>query len=278
MIKQFMSKTCAFDAEWVPCAETGRRLLGLPASIPEAEVVEAMWAHYRKEGDWPDVQPFLKLVVSKVVSIAAVFRTVEKGQITLELLSAGLHGPVTEAVLIRRFLERVAADGRQLWGFNSRSSDVPILVQRAIALGISLPKFANLGNRNQDYFYRYGDRHMDLLDVVQGFGKSARPSLHELAAACAIPGKLGTAGGDVAQLYLAGDVQAIVDYNEFDALTTHLLMLRVAHTAGHLDQTGYEAEQKAVRRLLADETAKGKSHLALFAEAWTGGGSESSQE
>jgi len=268
MFKTLMDKTCAFDDEWVPCAETGRRLFNLDAGLSEAEVFEAMWANYRREGEAADTQPFLKLVLSKVVSIAAVFRAVEKGHIALELLSVGLHGPMTEGAMIRRFLERVAEDGRQLWGFSSRSADVPILVQRAIVLGVPLPKFANLRNRNQDYFFRFGDSHMDLLDVVQGFGGSAKPSLNELAVACGIPGKLGTAGGDVAQLYLAGDVQAIVDYNEFDALTTHLLMLRVAFIAGHLSQGEYAAEQAAVKQLLANETAKGKGHLALFAQTW----------
>lgn len=268
MFRNLSDRTCAFDAEWAPCAETGRRLLGLSAEMPETEVFEAMWTHYRKEGEGPEVQPFLKLVMSKVVSIAAVFRTVEKGEITLELLSAGVQGDVTEGLMVRRFLERVAGDGRQLWGFNSRSADVPVLVQRAIVLGVAIPKFSDLRNRNQDYFYRYGDSHMDLLDVVQGFSGAARPSLNELAVACGIPGKLGTSGGDVAQLYLAGKVQEIVDYNEYDALTTHLVMLRTGYVAGKLSQTEYEAEQNAVSKLIEDEVGKGKVHLGVFGAAW----------
>ncbi len=51
MIKQFMAKTCAFDAEWVPCGETGRRLLGLPKGMAEAlneEIVRKGDRHSRR--------------------------------------------------------------------------------------------------------------------------------------------------------------------------------------------------------------------------------------
>ncbi len=48
---------------------------------------------------------------------------------TLDLRKVG------EAALIRSFLGMVAAEKLKLWGFNSAQADVPILVQRAVAMG-----------------------------------------------------------------------------------------------------------------------------------------------
>jgi hypothetical protein len=115
---------------------------------------------------------------------------------------------------------------------------------------------------------RNGEAHKDILQVIGGFSGAAKPSLHELAAACGLPGKLDVAGDQVADLYLAGDFATILDYNRTDAVTTHLLMLRVAYVSGHLDEAGYAAEVEAVRGLVAREAAKGSAQLAKFAAAW----------
>ena len=272
MIKEFKAKTCAFDAEWVPCAESGRRLLGLEKDMPEADVFEAMWAHDRKEGDGPEVQPFLKLVMSKVVSIAAVMREVHQdGRVELKVYSSGVD-ETSEGKMIQQFLEQVATKGFQLWGYNSSGADVPILMQRAIALGIELPKFSKRPNKpweGMDYHDARGSQaHVDIMNAIGGYGGSSNPKLAELAAASGVPGKLDTDGGQVAQMYLAGKVRDIVAYNETDALTTHLLMLRVALTGGFLIREKYMDELAAVDALLAEGIQAGKEHFRQFRDVW----------
>jgi hypothetical protein len=49
--------------------------------------------------------------------------------------------------------------------------------------------------KEADDFAKYGDDHVDLKEVVSGFGQRT-PSLHELATLSGIPGKLGIAGDD----------------------------------------------------------------------------------
>ena len=43
MFKTVAKDVWAFDVEWVPDADAGRRLHQLPQDVEEAEVFEAMW-------------------------------------------------------------------------------------------------------------------------------------------------------------------------------------------------------------------------------------------
>lgn len=275
MFTTFHHATCAFDCEWIPCADTARRLLNLAPDAPESDCFEALWDYTRKDGD-DTPQPFVKLILSKVISLACVLRDKDPktGELKLQLVGRGVGLETdsgiqydSEGPLIQRFLELVADKKYQLWGFNSRSSDLPILVQRATALGVACPKFS-AGKKGWNYHHRYHDAHIDILDEIQGFFGAARPSLNELAVACGIPGKLDVAGSEVATMYLDGKLSEIVAYNECDALTTHLLMLRVAYHAGRVGDAEYKTEVDAVRALINNEIAEGKAHLTLFRDQW----------
>ena len=270
MIKSLSLRTCAFDAEWVACPDTARRLLDLPPDIPDGDAMEALWHHYATDDD---ERPFLKLALSMVVSIAAVVRTVNRdGSISLSLVSRALD-ECSEGEMIGSFLETVAKKRMQLWGFYSGGADVPLLVQRAIALGVPCPTFSKRPPKpweGPDYFdNRNSTAHMDILHILAGFARgAARPSLDEFAAACGIPGKLDVAGGDVAGLFLDNDIRTIANYNETDALTTHLIMLRIGLHSGHLSADQYRDEVDAVDSLLEQEIAGGKEHLERFQLIW----------
>jgi hypothetical protein len=104
-------------------------------------------------------------------------------------------------------------------------------------------------------------------EVVGGWGK-ATPSLNEIATLSGIPGKIDVDGEQVAFLWLDGKLDEIVAYNEFDALTTYLVWLRVAHFGGHFTDQEYEAEQQVVRELISSEIENGKTHLQKYLEEW----------
>ena len=65
-----------------------------------------------------------------------------------------------------------------------------------------------------------------------------------------------------------GKLKEIVNYNEFDAFTTHLLWARVAHFADLLSDAQYENEQMLVRNLLESEIENGREHLKRFLNEW----------
>jgi len=271
----------AFDLEWVPDLGSGRRAYHLPPDMPDAQVYEAMWAAAREAaakngGNHPaeDSHPYLKTMLCRVVSVAAVVRRVhDDGRVTVSLVSLpGGPEPLPERELVGRFLRGIGdANPRpQLVGFNSREADVPILIQRGIAQGVSAPGFCHRPEKSwdgPDYFNKYNEAHIDLKEVVGGWGK-ATPKLHEFACACGIPGKIDTSGDNVIDLWLAGDVRRIVEYNEFDALTTYLLWLRAAHFAGHFPAEAHAAEVERVRDLLRRRIADGQAHLGRYLARW----------
>ena len=180
-----------------------------------------------------------------------------QGRVSLHLRAHSL-AEMDEATMIVRFLEGVASKPYQLWGFSSENADLPILRQRAIALGAPTPGFYDLTARRSD------EHHLDLLNLVGAYNGAAKPSLNELAVACGIPGKLETKGSDEADLYLDGKVCEIVEYNETDAVTTHLVMLRVAYQAGKLTAEQYAAETAAVWEMVDGLAGKGHAGMARF--------------
>jgi predicted PolB exonuclease-like 3'-5' exonuclease len=155
-------------------------------------------------------------------------------------------------------------------GFNSRESDLPILIQRGIAGGVAAAGFCRRPAKpwdGYDYFSKNSDGHVDLKEVIGGWGR-ATPKLHEFACACGIPGKIDTTGENVVDLWLAGDVGRIVEYNEFDALTTYLLWLRAARFAGHFSDGAYAVEVQRVRDLVRKHIEDGQAHLERYMAKW----------
>jgi 3'-5' exonuclease len=272
MLKHVPPEVWAFDVEWVPDPDSGRRAYGLPPDLTDEAVLEYMW----KQGGATDAdpRPYLKTVLCRVVSIAAVIRKqTGDGDVSLKLHS--LPSPdepdASELDRLRRFLTALGKAKPQLVGFNSQSSDIVILLQRALSNRLALPDFCKRPAKpweGVDYFARGNDFNIDLKEDLSGWGK-ATPSLHELATVCRIPGKLGTDGQDVIDLWLAGDVRRIVQYNECDAITTFLLWLRTALLAGHVTPEQHQREETQREALLAERAESPEQrHLADYLAAW----------
>ena len=211
-----------------------------------------------------------------MVSVAALERRQQPdGSVKLNLMALP-HDPhnaeeTAEASVVGTFLEALGKTRPQLVGFNSLQSDLKILIQRGLVLGLSAPAFCERPEKpweGIDYFARGSDWNIDLKEIVGGWGL-ASPSLHEIAVQSGIPGKMGVDGNDVAPLWLEGKLDRIVRYNECDALTTYLVWLRLAHFAGFFDDGAYVREQELVVDLLQTEIAKGgREHLEEYLEAW----------
>ena len=272
MIKFAHDDVWVFDVEWVPDVVSGRLAYGLAEDMPDPEVLEVMWQ--QGGGTDEDPRPYLKTALCRVVSISAVIRRAARdGTVSLNLRSipAMGEGVLAEPTVLDRFLSAVGKSKPQLVGFNSNSADLPILVQRGVAHGLRQAEFAHRPEKpweGRDYFARASGWSVDLKEVLGGWGKST-PSLHEFAASCGLPGKLGVDGSGVVDLWLAGDIPAIVAYNECDAITTYLVWLRLAHFAGFLSADAYAAEQDQLRELLQASGAEaGRAHLLHYLGQW----------
>lgn len=270
MYKFIADNVVVFDIEWVPDPVSGRRIYKVPDTATDDEVLEVMW---REGGATPeDPRPYLKTVMCRIVSIAAVVRKKVRSEVRLELVSLpGLQdGVQPEGKIIRKFLEAVGNLGAQLVGFNSSNADLPILFQRALANRVTAPTFCHRPEKpweGADYFARYSDFNIDLKNEVGGFGKAA-PSLHELATTLGIPGKMGINGADVVDLWRSGDFRNIVEYNQFDALTTYLVWLRTAFFSGRLTEDAFVHEEQLLESVLNQWIADGSEHLGAYLDAW----------
>ena len=273
MFKAIHTKVWIFDVEWVPDPTAGRALYQLPESISDAEVIQEMWRRGGATEEEP--MPYLKTVLCRVVSISAVIRTASHGEIKLRLQSLPRDPKdpiqISEAHMVETFLDAVGTHQPQLVGFNSFSADLKILLQRGVANGVQAAGFCRRPEKpweGVDYFARTSDWHVDLMEIVGGWGKST-PSLHEMATVCRIPGKILTDGQEVAPLWLKGELDKIIAYNEFDALTTYLLWLRLAHFGGFLSNEQYEQEEELLRQLLTTESElPGRNHLKSYLVEW----------
>ena len=273
MIKGVAERVWAFDLEWVPDPLAGKLLRGVPDAASDAESLEAMWRAGGATEE--DPTPFLKTVLCRIVSVAVVERRERPDEPPLLNLLSLPRDPSSaderrEAHIVGTFLEALGKHRPQLVGFNSQDSDVKILIQRAVVLGLQAAGFAARPEKpwlGVDYFARDSVWNVDLKTIVGGWGKSV-PSLHELAVQSGIPGKMDVDGNDVAAMWLAGRFGEIVAYNEMDALTTYLVWLRLAHFAGHVSRDEYAGEQSLVRGLIEREIASGKRHLARYLEEW----------
>ena len=275
MFKTIGNRVWAFDAEWVPDPAAGRVLYHVPEDTPDEQVIQVMWQQGGATKE--DPTPYLKTVLCRIISVAAVDRQVlPDGKISLHLLSLprDVQDPeqTAESHVVGTFLNKVGQYRPQLVGFNSASADLKAMIQRAVVLGLAAPGFCKRPDKpweGADYFdSRHSEASIDLKEVIGGWGK-ATPSLHEIATLSGIPGKMEVEGEQVAGLWLAGKLSKIVAYNECDALTTYLVWLRVAHLAGHFSSEQYEQEQEQVRELLKHEASEnGKHHLQDYLAEW----------
>ena len=135
-----------------------------------------------------------------------------------------------EAAMLEDFWE--GARSYQIFvTFNGRAFDVPFLVHRSLAHGVT-PSVNLVGRRylsQQKVLY-----HVDLQDELTFYGAmQRRPNLHLFCRAYGIESpKQGVGGDDVAALFEGGAYQTIAEYNAADVVATTALYERwLAHLA-----------------------------------------------
>lgn len=274
MLRSIEKRVWVFDAEWVADITAGRALYNLASSLSEREVFAEMWRQGGATDE--DPTPYLKTVLCRVISISALERRVNQdNSVSLNLLSLPREldnlAKFDETQIIETFLNAIGKHQPQLIGFNSLNADLRILIQRAVVQNIAAPAFSSRPNKpweGVDYFARGGNWHIDLKELLCGWGK-ASCSLHEIATLSGIPGKFSGDGQHVAELWLEGKYADIVYYNEYDAITTYLLWLRVAYFAGLFKKEDYQNEERLVENLLIDLCHEPRYlHLQRYLDQW----------
>ncbi len=258
-----------FDIETVVDADSARRVLRLP-DISDEEVRDALSNYFleKTEGrnDFPR-QPFHQVVA---ISYGHLIREPgeEGGELVIRRLGTGGDSKSSEKEILEGFFQLIEKRAPQLVSFNGRGFDVPVLKYRAMVHSLACPRWFSQGDKWNGYDTRFSQEyHCDLLEVLSDYGASARCSMDEVAAAFNVPGKLDTSGGEVREMFEAGQLDAIRNYCETDVLTTMLIFLRYQLFSGALNEGAYARSLLGIRNYLEAE-AKARPHLAEYLEAW----------
>jgi predicted PolB exonuclease-like 3'-5' exonuclease len=252
--------TLVFDIETVPDVELGRRLYDL-GDLDDAAVAQAMFAKQKQVRQ----NDFLPPPQQRVVAISMVLRSRDG----LKIFSLG-DEQSPERELVQRFFDGLDHYTPVLVSWNGSGFDLPVLEYRALRHGVNAHRYWEVGESDRDFRYnnylsRYHWRHIDLMDVLSGFGASSRASLDVVAQLIGLPGKLGIGGANVWASYRRGELAAIRDYCETDVLNTYLIYLRFQLTRGELDAASYQKELEVVETKLAQSD---RPHLQQYLELW----------
>lgn len=278
MIRTVPDMLIAFDCEWIPDVQSARLLFREAEGLPEEALLRQLWAANGATEEQP--RPFVRLMQSRVVSIAMLMRTkpspAAPAELRLITLPRNPDDPAARAerAILSAFTTSVGRKQPQLIGFNSRASDLRIIAQRALALGIPAKGFLNRPAKpwdGVDYFARDNEASIDLMELIAGpfVNRNGAVSLHEAATLCGIPGKFDAHGDQVLDLWQAGRYREIVQYNAFDAITTYLLWLRLAWVSGRFSTDEYHEEEALLRDYLMSLLDQPEmAFLEAYLEEW----------
>jgi predicted PolB exonuclease-like 3'-5' exonuclease len=239
------SPVLVFDIETVPDVAGLRRLHGLDAKIPDAQVAD-MAFQLRRQATGGD---FLPLHLHRVIVISCALT--ERGDSFKVWSLAG----ESEGELIQRFYEGIEKYTPQLVSWNGGGFDLPVLHYRGLIHSVKAPRYWDLGEDDRDfkwnnYISRYHSRHLDLMDLLALYQGRANAPLSDLAQLMGLPGKLGMDGGEVWGAYQAGKLAGIQNYCETDVVNTYLIYLRFQLMRGVLTEAQHRSQCELVRAAL----------------------------
>lgn len=227
----------ALDCETVPDTDAGRRLFGYTGT--DAEVAAAM-AAARLEATKGN-SDFLVPGLHRIVAVGLAGIDTITATVRIEA-----HCEADEPALVE-LTHAALAKGPRLLTWNGNSFDLPVLRYRALRHGIPLPDLYGPENAKpwEQYQNRYGERHIDLADVLSGYGAAPRMRLDDVALLCGLAPK-PMHGAEVFEAWLAGELERIRGYVESDAVTALRLALRWELSRGRLTPGELERLEKAI--------------------------------
>jgi hypothetical protein len=257
-----MHPTLVFDIETIPDLTGFAAVNGIDVSaLPPAELTEmALLARRQKTGS-----DFMPHHLHRIVAISCTLRSAD----ALKVWSLG-EPDSGESELIQQFYDSIEHHTPQLVSWNGGGFDLPVLHYRALIHGITAARYWDWGDDDKDfkwnsYLGRYHTRHLDLMDVLAMYQPRANVPLDQMARLCGFPGKLGMDGSQVLGAFQRGEIKAIRNYCETDAMNTWLVYLRFQKMRGTLSDTAYASEIELARTTLTQHNVP---HWQEFLAAW----------
>lgn len=227
-----------FDLETVPDVHAYAATAGLQGH-PEWTVREQM-------GD-----KFPRQIFHRIVCIGALeAHRVDSGSWQVRALAAPHLGERPERDLIQDLADRIADLEPRLVTFNGASFDLPVLRYRAMIHSIAAPGLAR-----HRYFDRFAPDTVDLCDMLSGFERHGRVTLHQLSRVLDLPGKPeGIDGSHVETMVRVGHLDELARYCASDVVNTYRIWLRYELFRGRLGEVEFSASESALAAFLATQS------------------------
>ncbi len=244
----------AFDIETIPDPEIGRRLQGIEGT--ESEIIREMVRRRLEETEGQSEYP--QPPWHRIVTICASLLGPKSGRIEIRALGSEA---ADERSILESFFALFKNEQRppRLVSWNGSGFDLPVIRYRAMLHGIAAPNFYRTDGelKFNNYQNRYHDLHLDLMDVLTGYGASVRVGLGNWGRTIGLPGK-SFIDKQVYEHVLDGELPRVIEYCKLDTLETLLAFLLYAHHRGDLPED-------ELRRYVA---AARESAQALPFEGW----------
>ncbi|MGD0465843.1 MAG: 3'-5' exonuclease [Gammaproteobacteria bacterium] len=251
-----------FDIETVPDVVTGRRINKIDPNLDQLDVIKILYLINRQKKQGSE---FLQHYLHKIVAISVLVQ--DEG--FLKIWSLG-NIVDDEQNLLERFFNGLEIYKPTLVSWNGTGFDLPVIHYRSLLHQVTSKMYWETGERVSEfkwnnYLNRYHYRHIDIMDLLSGYQKSAVVSLDDIATMLGLPGKMVLTGDQVLNCYLTKDLPKIRDYCEIDVLNTYLVFLRLQYIRGVLSQENYLSSCDSLKIYLKKLNTE---HFNNFLENW----------
>jgi predicted PolB exonuclease-like 3'-5' exonuclease len=254
----------AFDIETIPDPDVGRRAQGIAGTDLEVvhEMVRRRLAETEGSTEYPQL-PWHRVVCVCATILDPARRTVELRHLGGEALDEKRH--------LEGFYRLVGQElsSPRIVSWNGGGFDLPVMRYRAMVHGVAAPDFYRTDDdrRFANYQSRCHDLHVDVMDVLSGYGAAMRAGLGTMGELLGLPGKRFLERA-IYDHVLDGEAAFVVEYCKLDTVETLLVFLVWAFHAGHLSKPDLVATVDAVRQAIEHEPFDGWRDVARSLETW----------
>ncbi len=272
----------AFDIETIPDPEAGRRLYDLTGD--DRNVVREMVRLRLEETDgrteYPEL-PFHRIVaicgawldLPALLEQAAPASTTATTTASDPLFKLEILGgdALNERSHLESFLAKITSSPSppRLISWNGNGFDLPVIRYRSMLHGIAAPElYRSEGEwKWNNYQGRYHDMHVDLMDVLSGYGASRWVGLGKMCDLLQIPSK-SFLTKPIYEHILDGEQELVGEYCKLDCLDTLLVFLVWLVHAGQLEGAQLGEIVAVIREEVETEKYEGWAEIAEGLEGW----------
>ncbi len=253
-----------FDIETVPDVVSGKNINKIDPNLEQLDIIKIMHAINRQKKNGSE---FLPHYLQKIVAISVLVQ--DKN--FLKIWSLG-NIDDDEKNLLERFFAGLEIYQPTLVSWNGIGFDLPVIHYRSLLHQVVSKTYWEVGEVRSDfkwnnYFNRYHHRHVDIMDLLSGYQKSAVASLDHIAIMLGLPGKMVLTADQVLTCYLEGDITKIRNYCEIDVLNTYLVFLKMQYIRGIGNQESYRSSCELLKNQLEKLNLE---HFNEFLTSWSG--------